>query len=81
MKCQILFSGKNKKNIINLSSAEYVQRVVKIKGSWYTFRGDDFIKIGFAPFRGDNFIKIGFAALLKKDLLLQERIVDWGIKS
>ena len=31
MKCQILFSGKNKKNIINLSSAENAQRVVKIK--------------------------------------------------
>ena len=27
MKCQILFSGKNKKNIINLSSAENAQRV------------------------------------------------------
>ena len=25
MKCQILFSGKNKKNIINLSSAEFAQ--------------------------------------------------------
>ena len=31
MKCQILFSGKNKKNIINLSSAENDQRVVKVK--------------------------------------------------
>ena len=31
MKCQILFSGKNKKNIINLSSAENAQRVVIIK--------------------------------------------------
>ena len=30
MKCQILFSGKNKKNIINLSSAELAQSVVKI---------------------------------------------------
>ena len=30
-KCQILFSEKNKKNLINLSSAELVQRVVKIK--------------------------------------------------
>ena len=29
IKCQILFSGKNKKNIINLSSAEFVLRVVK----------------------------------------------------
>ena len=31
MKCQILLSGKNKKNIINLSSAENAQRVVKVK--------------------------------------------------
>ena len=31
MKCQILFSGKNKKNIINLSSAEFAQKVVEIK--------------------------------------------------
>ena len=30
MKCQILFSGKNKKNIINLLSAENAQRVVKV---------------------------------------------------
>ena len=30
MKCQILFSGKNKKNIINLSSAENAKRVVKV---------------------------------------------------
>ena len=33
MKCQILFSGKNKKNIINLSSAENAQRVVKVNSS------------------------------------------------
>ena len=31
MKCQMLFSGKNKKNIINLSSAELAQRAVKVK--------------------------------------------------
>ena len=30
MKCQILFSEKNKKNIFNLSSAEFAKRVVKI---------------------------------------------------
>ena len=30
MKCQILFSGEKKKNIINLSSAENAQRVVKV---------------------------------------------------
>ena len=31
MKCPILFSGKKKKNIINLSSAENAQRVEKVK--------------------------------------------------
>ena len=31
MKCQSLFSGKNKKNIINLLSAEFAQRVIKVK--------------------------------------------------
>ena len=30
MKCHILFSGKNKKNIINLSSVENAQRGVKV---------------------------------------------------
>ena len=30
MKCQILFSWKNKKNAINLSSAELAQRVEKV---------------------------------------------------
>ena len=29
MKCQILFSGENKKNITNFSSAEFAQRMVK----------------------------------------------------
>ena len=31
MECQILIFGKNKKIIINLSSAENAQRVVKVK--------------------------------------------------
>ena len=31
MKCQVLFSGKNNKNITNLSSAELFVRVVKLK--------------------------------------------------
>ena len=31
MKLQSLFSGKNKINIINLLTAEFVKRVVKIK--------------------------------------------------
>ena len=39
MKCQIQFSGKNKKNIINLSSAENAQRVVKVKPFLYSKTG------------------------------------------
>ena len=42
MKCQILFSGKNKKNIINLSSAENAQRVVKVKAPHKTVAGNFF---------------------------------------
>ena len=35
MKCQILFSGKNKKNIINLSSAESAHSVLIVKAYKY----------------------------------------------
>ena len=38
MKCQNLFSGKNKKNIINLSSAELAERMAKFKCE-YTIDG------------------------------------------
>ena len=31
MKCQILFCGKDKKNIINFSSTELAHRMVKVK--------------------------------------------------
>ena len=31
MKCQILFPGKNQKNITNLSSAELAQQVIKVE--------------------------------------------------
>ena len=31
MKCQILFSGKNKKIIVNLLLADFAQRVLKVK--------------------------------------------------
>ena len=37
MKCQILFSGKNKKNNIILSSAENAQRVVKVKMLFFLY--------------------------------------------
>ena len=36
MKCLILFSEKNKKNSTSLSSAEFAQRVVKVKQSDYS---------------------------------------------
>ena len=46
MKCQGPFSGKNKKNI-SLSSAEFVQKVVKIELSirpcWKSRRQFDFL--------------------------------------
>ena len=44
MKCQILFSGKSKKTIINLSSAELAQRVVKV----------DKLKFRLAPVSSDE---------------------------
>ena len=31
MKCQNLFSGKDKRNITNMSSAELAKRMVKVK--------------------------------------------------
>ena len=37
MKCQILFSGKNKKNITNLSSGELAKGMVKVKSKELTF--------------------------------------------
>ena len=35
MKCQILFSGKSKKNTANLSSAELVKREIEVKFTVY----------------------------------------------
>ena len=35
MKCQSLFSGKSKKNIINMSAAELAHRVVMVKLLFY----------------------------------------------
>ena len=55
MKGQSLFSGKIKKNIIYLSSAELVQWLVKVSWRWYTFRGAK-------SFQKD------FTSLLKRDI-------------
>ena len=38
MNCQILFSGKNKINVINVSSAELAESYVKIKQTCSNFR-------------------------------------------
>ena len=38
MKCQSLFYGKNKKNIVNLSSAELAQIPVKVKLVQFCYR-------------------------------------------
>ena len=40
MKCQILCFKKNKNNVINLSSAELVQIVVKVNGTENTILSD-----------------------------------------
>ena len=37
MECQSLLSGKHKKNIINMSSAEFAQGVVKVKVTNVTY--------------------------------------------
>ena len=57
MKCQILFSGKNKKNIINLSSAENAQRVVKVKYQLCNHFNKPFLK-NRNPFCSDTFVKL-----------------------
>ena len=71
MKCQILFSGKNKKkNMTNLSSAELAQRVVKVKV--------DFGDLANFFYKGDNFCdSVCFwhnNLLLKMGTLYKERI-------
>ena len=49
MKCQNLFSDKNKKNIINCSSAELAQIVVKVKLTDITFPRADNDLLILAP--------------------------------
>ena len=39
MKCQIQISGRHEKNIINVSSAELAQRLVKIKFVQFQVQG------------------------------------------
>ena len=51
MKCQILFSGKNKKNNIILSSAENAQRVVKVKQQNATSQRTNIDQVSYACFK------------------------------
>ena len=75
----MMFSGKNKKNIINLSSAENAQRVVKVKVTGYTFSGDNSVVIVFVAFPPFQkwvclyFIR-NIMSLQKVDLFKKERI-------
>ena len=52
MKYQSLFSGKNKKNIISLSTTEFVQRVVKVNSclSGSTTSASIFFMLGISSF-------------------------------
>ena len=63
MKCQILFSGKNKKNINYLSSAELAKRVVKVKDVGYA-----------SPEAEDSAIISWYSAASKHTKVLQDFI-------
>ena len=58
MKCQILFSGENKQNIINMSPVEFVRSAVKVK---------DIFSIDYNVF-GNAYLKITNALKLKLEL-------------
>ena len=56
MKCQSLFSWKNKKNIVHLLSAEFVQRVVMVNkiSDMITTKHITYILLGFHPQMNSN---------------------------
>ena len=53
MKCQLLCSGKKKKNIINLSSAEFVQKVLMV--NLYAVLG---LIVQAIVYKCQNFLKV-----------------------
>ena len=58
MKCQTLFSGKIKKNIAKLMSAEFLQQVLKFKCRQQTIQDCAGLQVGFAsslPMYGKEF--------------------------
>ena len=49
MKCHILFSGKNKENIVNLLSAELAKRMVKVKTNVVKGKGVPILRVINTP--------------------------------
>ena len=65
MKCQILFSGKTKKNIANMSSAKLAQRLVKVKAPVATVADDIYFFFFFSrKIRFDFVLCIGYCLVL-----------------
>ena len=71
MKCQILFSGKNKKNITNLSSTELAQRVVKVNFASRNLMGQSW-NVSFIQHVSSltSSVKICFKNLIIEDIKL-----------
>ena len=51
VKCQCLFSGKNKKNIVNLLSTELAQRVVPVQFKFSNYLFCRIVGIGIVIYR------------------------------
>ena len=78
MKCQILFSRKNKKNITNLSSAESVNSVVSVKDSLFKILADK-ILFFFFFFSFSEKIRLNISCeiivlIVKFDLILSSKM-------
>ena len=59
MQCRFLFSGKNKKQIINFSSAELAQRVIKIgQNNLLPKRANAFLSQSSPNGKGDKYVHI-----------------------
>ena len=59
MQCRFLFSGKNKKHILNFSSAELAQRVVKIEeNNLLPKRANAFLYQSSPDGKGDKYVHI-----------------------
>ena len=77
MKCLIQFSGKNKKNVINVLSAELAKSLVKVKVVMYIWWSLWWRQAGFSWERINGFPYIETA---QQFLLLFERVIALDIK-